>query len=180
MDAQNLYPAAYVQFLIEFHATRDYFECHELLEEYWKDHPGDRYAEQWVGLIQLAVGAYHHRRNNTAGAVKMFRQSLTRLSADGQKLQELGLDSGRLLPLIAERMAAAEEQRPFADPDMPFADDSLVRRCQVECQSSGLVWGAPSSTDEALTNRHTLRDRSEVIAARQASAETKRQQRAQP
>lgn len=34
-----VYPEAYVAFLHEFHTTRDYFECHEILEEYWKEDP---------------------------------------------------------------------------------------------------------------------------------------------
>ncbi len=50
-----VYPEAYVAFLHEFHTTRDYFECHEILEEYWKEDPPEQRKEYWVGLIQLAV-----------------------------------------------------------------------------------------------------------------------------
>lgn len=31
-----MYPEAYIEYLAEFHGSRDYFECHELLEEHWK------------------------------------------------------------------------------------------------------------------------------------------------
>ena len=48
MEIVGEYPEAFISYLIEFHATRDYFECHELLEEYWKAHPGDPLA----GLVQ--------------------------------------------------------------------------------------------------------------------------------
>ncbi|MEH7501602.1 DUF309 domain-containing protein, partial [Neobacillus drentensis] len=29
-----MYPTEYIQFLAHFHGDRDYFECHELLEDY--------------------------------------------------------------------------------------------------------------------------------------------------
>ncbi len=62
-----MYPKAYIDYLVEFHATRDYFECHEILEEYWKEDPPKKRKRYWVGFIQLAVALYHHRRQNTAG-----------------------------------------------------------------------------------------------------------------
>lgn len=179
MGDKSRFPAAYVHYLVEFHATRDYFECHEILEEYWKEHLGDRYAELWVGLIQLAVGSYHHRRNNIAGAGKMFRQCLAKLSSAQEGLQDLGLNGGHLIGLITERITAIERQERFVDFELPLADAALIALCQEECRTNGLEWGAPSSSDEALTNRHTLRDRSDVIAARRASAEAKIRQRKQ-
>ena len=33
------YPEAYTDYLCYFHGARDYFECHEVMEEYWKEHP---------------------------------------------------------------------------------------------------------------------------------------------
>ncbi|WP_260405419.1 DUF309 domain-containing protein, partial [Paenibacillus sp. 598K] len=69
VSAIRIYPDDYIQYLIEFHVTRDYFECHELLEEYWKEQPGDDpFYDTWVGLIQIAVSQYHHRRSNHRGA----------------------------------------------------------------------------------------------------------------
>ena len=32
-----VYPEAYIEYLMYFHGNRDYFECHEVLEEYWKE-----------------------------------------------------------------------------------------------------------------------------------------------
>ncbi|MCD2486520.1 DUF309 domain-containing protein, partial [Staphylococcus aureus] len=50
-----MYPKAYIDYLVEFHATRDYFECHEILEEYWKEDPPKKRKRYWVGFIELAV-----------------------------------------------------------------------------------------------------------------------------
>ncbi|MBM7563399.1 DUF309 domain-containing protein [Paenibacillus sacheonensis] len=162
------YPDDYESYLYEFHATRDYFECHELLEDYWKANPGDGYGHAWVGLIQLAVGSYHHRRDNLHGASKMYRQAFRRLEA-GQ-LNELGIDGQELLSRIDRRIAAAENGETFADLMIPIVDEALLERLRASAEANGIAWGAPSSADQALVHRHMLRDRSDVIAARAAAA----------
>ncbi len=77
-----MYPKAYVAFLHEFHTTRDYFECHEILEEFWKEDPPDQRKKYWVGLIQLAVALYHQRRGNGKGAKRLISNSLHILDSD--------------------------------------------------------------------------------------------------
>lgn len=58
----------------------DYFECHEVLEELWKQQTGeDRQFTQ--GLIQIAVAIHHLKRNNEKGALKLFDRGLARLKA---------------------------------------------------------------------------------------------------
>lgn len=49
-----MYPEAYVAFLHEFHTTRDYFECHEILEEYWKEDPPEQAAKN-IGLASFSL-----------------------------------------------------------------------------------------------------------------------------
>ncbi|SFI31704.1 hypothetical protein SAMN02799624_00312 [Paenibacillus sp. UNC496MF] len=172
------YPDDYEAYLYEFHATRDYFECHELLEAYWKAHPGDGFGETWVGLIQLAVGAYHYRRGNLRGAAKMFAQARRRLAKE--RLDRLGLDGGALVGMIDERLAALGRGVTFADPALPIADARLLARLRERAASAGLGWALPSGTEPALVHRHALRDRSDVVAARAAAAEAKRARGAEP
>jgi len=170
------YPAAYVRFLVEFHVTRDYFECHELLEEHWKEQQADPFAQLWVGLIQIAVGSYHHRRGNFTGALKMFRQSHKRLSAGN--LNPIGLQQGQLIAAIEERINTVVASGPFTDLNLPISDPELLALCQAQSAGhSPLAWGMPSSLDSALVDRHTLRDRSDVILARKLAAEAKQQGR---
>ncbi|MBB3110397.1 hypothetical protein FHS18_002464 [Paenibacillus phyllosphaerae] len=165
------YPEAYRLYLVEFHATRDYFECHELLEEYWKSQPDDPFAQQWVGLIQVAVGSYHHRRGNHSGAVKMFRQARMRLTIE--QLETLGLDGIATQAALDERIQAVEQELPFTDLNLPIKDVQLLWACKAKAAEEGYPWGLPSRADQALTERHRLRDRSDVIAARQAAVEAK-------
>ncbi|MHA7963411.1 DUF309 domain-containing protein [Paenibacillus sp. CAU 1782] len=167
------YPDAYCSYLIEFHATRDYFECHELLEEHWKNHPQDGYSAMWVGLIGVAVGQYHERRGNLRGAAKSYSHAMGRLRE--ANLELLGLDTIKLIRQLEERSAAAEHALPYADMMLPLADRNLLERCVKTCVELGLEWGAPSPMgDEGLIHRHKLRDRSEVIAAREEALKQNR------
>jgi uncharacterized protein len=172
------YPLSYISYLSEFHATRDYFECHELLEAYWKAHQGEPLTNTWHGLIQVAVGAYHHRRGNTAGAVKMWSSALLRLTSD--KLGQLGLDGDVLLRELAERRDALVQDSscPYIDMELPIRDQLLRGACLAHCAERGWRWGTPSmEIDEAVIQRHLTRDRSEVIAARQQAVLNKQKER---
>lgn len=170
------YPEAYERYLYEFHATRDYFECHELLEEHWKANPDDGFGEIWVGLIQLAVGSYHYRRGNTRGATLMLRQARLRLEPD--HLRKLGIDAEKMLREVDELSGQLERGEVFADVNIPIADVRLAERLGHVAAANGLEWGTPSRGDDELVNRHTRRDRSDIIAARAAAAEAKRGKRA--
>lgn len=174
----NTYPNAYISYLVEFHASRDYFECHELLEEYWKEHPGDLYADTWVGLIQLAVGLYHERRGNLRGALKMLVQAELRLSAS--PLEKLGLDKDSLLQQLISKIASLREEdgMAYADFNLRIIDDEVYALCMQACEARELIWGSPSPLDdESIIHRHTRRDRSDVIAARLEAYTLKKRER---
>lgn len=171
----GVYPKAYVEYLVHFHADRDWFECHEILEEYWKEHPQDPKSKTWVGLIQVAVAMYHHRRGNRRGAVKMLSASL--LNVDDGHLQTLGIDASSFRCEAGQRLEllSSDEPIPFADMDLPLADGGLLELCSVACAERGLVWGLPSDlSNRYLIHKHTLRDRSDVIEARRREAERRR------
>ncbi|NHN30792.1 DUF309 domain-containing protein [Paenibacillus agricola] len=168
------YPKAYMDYLIYFHAERDFFECHEVLEEYWKEHPGDPLGSAYVGLIQVAVSFYHQRRHNLAGALKMLR-SATHLLKDEDMLK-LGIDGAafrKLLLLCLERLESPAEFQ-YVDMDIPLADAGLQALCVEHCRVKQLVWqGASNFSDTHLINKHTLRDRSAVIKERERSLQMK-------
>jgi predicted metal-dependent hydrolase len=177
------------------------------LEEYWKQHPDAANADTLVGLIQIAVGLYHERRGNMAGAGKMLRSSLLRLQL--RELRELGLDGELLAERVRERLqrlerssavaadgasdgAAAGEAADevanvagdrvmgFVDLDLPFADSELEAACREACEARGWSWKGPSALhDPNLIHRHTRRDRSDVVRARAESARRREEMRRQ-
>lgn len=173
------YPDAYIQYLVHFHGDRDWFECHEILEEYWKSQPQDDRSKAWVGLIQIAVGLYHQRRGNRAGALKMLESAQRNL--DLHVMAGLGLDAQLTMTGIQERckeIELSDSALPFTDLNLPIADRALLNHCLERCERMGLQWEAPSRLEERqLIHKHTLRDRTEVIETRRAEAERRRMQR---
>lgn len=172
------YPKPYIEYLIQFHATRDYFECHELLEEYWKERVQDETSELWVACIQIAVAQYHERRGKRRGAQLMYQSALGKLAKHDSG--KIGLEHEQLLTLLQARVEACMLYDEYADLSLPIADQSLLAYCEEQAAARHLVWLRSSDdVSEDIIYRHTRRDRSEVIAARAAALALKQQQAAQ-
>lgn len=85
------YDPLYIQHLHYFNRERDYFECHEVLEELWLR---EGRSLLYQGLLQVAVGLYHHRNGNLSGALKLFNGALQKLAP--YPPDSLGIDLGKL------------------------------------------------------------------------------------
>ena len=174
MDRICPYPDPYLQYLAVYHGVRDFFECHEIMEDYWKAQADTRHEASWLTLIRIAVASYHARRGNLSGARKMMAKALQELNP--ALMDELGL-SGKAL---AARMQEAldrwtnEPEAEYIDIDLPIADPLLMQEAVRVCTESGWTWGMPSDqADYDVVNRHLTRDRSDVIEARQKAVERK-------
>jgi predicted metal-dependent hydrolase len=172
-----LYPKAYLDYLYHFHCDRDYFECHEVLEEYWKEKNAAEREIHWVGLIQIAVGLYHQRRGNYKGALRMLQNAHSIIGKESAEINALGLDSRKLVILLGERIDCVRREEPYSSLNLPIADPEL----QISCESMAKKWrkasGAASELlDGSLVNRHTLRDRTEVIAERRRQLNLRKRQ----
>ena len=162
-----MYPSAYIDYLIHFHGDRDYFECHEELEEHWKkDERGERKA-YWVGLIQLAVALYHHRRDNFNGAYRMLSSAINIIKNENEAITDLGLTFDELLTIMTNRLLQIEKKEKFTDINLPIRDKDLLNKCLSVSRELGLSWGDESNQDSAIIHKHKLRDRSEVISERE-------------
>ncbi|MCL7745821.1 DUF309 domain-containing protein [Halalkalibacter alkaliphilus] len=162
-----MYPSAYLDYLIYFHVERDYFECHEVLEEYWKEHDPKNRTSHWVGLIQIAVGLYHHRRGNLNGASRMYDKAIKILAKNKAPLTELGLDGTELVRrLVHQKDLATSSNGTFADFDLPFEKDDVLISCQKRCQKLGINWNLQKKITDDIIHKHTQRDRSGVISER--------------
>ncbi|UZJ80776.1 DUF309 domain-containing protein [Fictibacillus sp. KU28468] len=162
-----MYPEAYIEYLAYFHGSRDFFECHEVLEEHWKSEGQQNGV--WVGLIQVAVSLYHQRRGNDIGALRMMKSAIGKLSAHKKDLTRLGLDGTALLERLMIRLDEIECRKPFTDLNLPVADEALMDQCCRCIEKQGSVWGNESDmADERIVHKHKLRDRSDVILEREA------------
>jgi predicted metal-dependent hydrolase len=162
-----LYPDEYIQYLVHFHGDRDYFECHEILEEFWKNQDRGNKESVWVGLIQLAVSCYHHRRGNYSGAKKTLEKAVKIFIKEKQCLSSLGLNKMELFSIVEERFIVIENNRPYTSFNLPINDPHLAQQCQTRCLKLGFTWCTHSNLNNSdLVNRHKLRDRSNIIQAR--------------
>lgn len=164
---ERMYPNEYIEFLVHFHGDRDYFECHEILEEYWKKTDPTNKNSIWVGLILLAVANYHHRRENYRGAKRTLEKSIIILQENETDLQKIGLDSILLLKLLNVKLIDITQEEKYSSYSLPITDQSLLKICDKLCIQKNYTWGKESELqNKALIHRHALRDRSEVIHER--------------
>jgi uncharacterized protein len=170
-----LYPREYIQFLVHFHGDRDYFECHEILEEYWKSiDPGNK-ESIWVGLIQLAVSCYHHRRQNFKGAKKTLEKAVKIFSNEKDTLLKLGLNGEKLKQKLMERLLVIVKEETYQSFNLPIIDPLLLRNCLELANTKDLNWGNESDLrNNCIIHKHKLRDRTYVIEERNQALHAKK------
>ncbi|MDB5054963.1 MAG: hypothetical protein JWM44_3013 [Bacilli bacterium] len=162
------YPEAYIEYLVYFHTVRDFFECHEVLEAYWKSIPESSLRQAWHGLIQTAVALYHQRRGNIAGARKMMESAVRLLTDD--HLDELGIDALRFKAQLKNRLKQLQDTPNirYEDLNIPLVDLELLQLCKDHPLAVHAEWYAISNMNNPqIIHKHTQRDRSEVVAERQ-------------
>lgn len=121
---EHPYDERFIHFVVLFNVDRDYFECHEVMEELWLEE-GRNLLYQ--GLLQAAVGLHHWRNDNFSGAVKLFNQAEQKLVqyADvemGLDLQQLRADVASSLKVLTSEAGARPAFTPF---EVVVADDQL-------------------------------------------------------
>jgi predicted metal-dependent hydrolase len=108
---------------------REFFQCHEVLEQAWAPEHGPRRLFLQA-LIHLAVGFYHFERANPVGASRQLRKGLQKLAAYLPVCE--GLDTARLHQESREALERIEAGAPLsAYPQIhtasPASHDTLVR-----------------------------------------------------
>jgi predicted metal-dependent hydrolase len=165
------YPEPYIQYLAEYFGSRDFFECHEVMEEYWKAQQNSRYTGCWLVFIRISVACYHARRGNWVGARKMINRAVEEV--DPALMSELGMDGLELAQILANTKTDwnLSDSPSYQDLVLPIQDERLLKSCQQYCSDREWSWGKPlAETDDDLVHKHLRRDRSEVVETRRLSA----------
>lgn len=121
------YDPLYVQYLAYFNRERDYFECHEVMEELWLE---EGRSPLYQGLLQVAVGLYHARNDNISGAVKLLNQALDKLPHYPD--HKLGIDLDEVVRQCRvyveqlERSSGSGEPFSYYDLDIAITDPALA------------------------------------------------------
>ncbi|WP_077618658.1 DUF309 domain-containing protein [Bacillus sinesaloumensis] len=172
-----MYPQAFIDYLLHFHCDRDYFECHEVLEEHWKKKPIPERSIFWVGLIQIAVSLYHHRRGNLPGALRMMKSAWSICKDQKDELARLGFQVDKLVVLLDKKVHDIKRGEPYESINLPL-ENNLLTTCSNLASQSGLSWGVASDlSNKQLVHKHKLRDRSDIIAEREEQIRHKRKLR---
>lgn len=167
-----MYPDAYIDFLYEFHVTRDYFECHEILEEYWKKDPPKKRKIYWVGFIQMAVAFYHYRRKNLIGAQKLMNKTIAVFEIEKNAVSALGIDCEELLKQLRAVQKNIEAEIPYESISLPFSDPQIAGLYLSRGDSGG-----KAAVTSYLIDKHFLRDRTDVINERRLQLEKRKKSR---
>ena len=98
-------PGQLLQGIREFNG-REWFECHETVEELWIGEEGE-VRDFYQGLIQIAVALHHWRNGNFGGAVSLLKGGagyLGHVSGECQWVDIAGLiaDADRLRAALEE------------------------------------------------------------------------------
>ncbi|WP_150266726.1 DUF309 domain-containing protein [Paenibacillus tepidiphilus] len=124
------YEPLYLAYLVYFNRDRDYFECHEVLEELWLAKERD---PLYKALLQVAVGLYHFRNGNVRGGTLMLGGAHRVLR--GYPDRTLGIDLGRLVQETGDYARRLERyaEEPFAyyDLTIDIVDPELARKVEA-------------------------------------------------
>ena len=163
------FPNEFIGYLIEYHGRRDYFECHELLEEYWKKEDPRNMKSHWVGFILIAVSAYHHRRGNFAGAEKTAQKALIIFETTAAStISSLGIDYEKLIQIIKQNIQLIHNKETYRSINLPIQNEDLRQACLAMCKQHNLEWCQEKAViSPDIIHRHLVRDRSEVIRERE-------------
>ena len=91
------------------------------------------------------------------------------------ELTKLGLDTGKLQAMLVEVTQDIHDNKPYHSINLPLTQDDLISKVEALCLSHGFTWCAPSDLSIAeIVHRHSMRDRSDVIAERNEALRKKR------
>lgn len=157
-----LFHPLFVDYCSYFNGNEDYFECHEVLEEYWKEiAPGEK-QHPLVGYVQLATGLYHWRRGNFAGANRILQKAMVIFQkSDDSPFYEY-IHKQDLLEHMQNSLLRIQHSQHFIAFQLPIVNDPL------QLLVSQKMTSLPSLSTQYIMNKHMLRDRSDILAAREA------------
>ncbi|MDY4023410.1 DUF309 domain-containing protein [Staphylococcus borealis] len=164
---------ALIDFYYYFHKQQHYFLCHDILEDAWKANSQFSKKDGIVSLILFSTAMYHYRRGNTKGARITFEKSLNTFN-DAYDKTVLNLSEHAFQTLIVNEIKAIDDLKPFKPAYLPI--NSTFEK-QIIDRYPDYSFTFLSTEDNYIVNYHKLRDRSDVINARQQALMYKKRMR---
>lgn len=117
-------PGQLLQGIREFN-RREWFECHETVEDLWIGAAGEA-RDFYQGVIQIAVALHHWRNGNFGGSVSLLKGGVEYLSHVADRCQWVDVAA---LIADSDRMLAALEE--LGKERMESLDPGLIPRIQT-------------------------------------------------
>ncbi|MEK4385351.1 DUF309 domain-containing protein [Solibacillus sp. FSL W7-1464] len=156
-----LFHPLFINYCAYFNGNNDYFECHEVLEEYWKEIAPKEKLHPLVGYVQLATGMYHFRRANVTGAARIMEKAVVNFELNRSSEFFEYIDVDQLLHLMRNLLRKMQDKEPFAHFPLPITNQHLQEIVQQRIKA------IPIMDSHFLFNKHMLRDRTEILEARE-------------
>lgn len=154
----------FVKFIVYFNQNQDFFECHEVLEEYWNEIPNRTKEHPLTAYILLATGLYHWRRKNHSGALRTLKkasQKMGEMPAQYPSFTE-GIDFNTLFKNVQNAIQSIERKESF----IPFAIGITSHKLKTLVKAAEPLMNLLPENSEMLIHKHKLRDRSDIIQLR--------------
>src|SRR5918992_5533085 len=123
VEAPGMLPELALKGIEEFN-RREFYECHEYLEEAWMQEPR-RVRFLYQGILQVGVGFYHQQNGNWRGATGLLRNGTQRLKEF--EPETLGIDVARL---VRESERCLQELEELGRERVREFDRSLIPRVE--------------------------------------------------
>lgn len=156
-----LFHPLFIDYCAYFNGNNDYFECHEVLEEYWKEIAPKEKLHPLVGYVQLATGMYHWRRSNVTGAARIIEKAILNFELNLNSEFFEFIDLKQLLLIMKNQHRKIQENEPFIHFQLPITDRQLQELVQQRIKT------IPLKDSHFIFNKHMLRDRTEILEARE-------------
>ena len=159
-----LHNPLFVKFIVYFNKNQDFFECHEVLEDYWKSLPNATKDHPLTGYILLSTGMYHWRRGNTIGALRTLKKAIERMTKLAKAYPEFsdGINFDELCGNVNQSIKHIETGQSFVPFPIEITSSVIVSLTTEIAPSMELL---PFGS-ESVIHKHMLRDRSEIIRER--------------
>ncbi|QJF25171.1 DUF309 domain-containing protein [Mammaliicoccus vitulinus] len=154
-----------MSFHYHFHVLRHYFECHDILEEHWKDQTRFSKNDAIVSLILFSTACYHYRRGNVKGALKTYKKSL-QIAEYNDDFDHLGIERTPYISIINSEMMRIAQGEAYRNIQLP-----LTNACYQALESSydDFEFNYNMDVSDYIKHHHLLRDRTEVIESRMSA-----------
>nr|WP_153732181.1 DUF309 domain-containing protein [Sporosarcina obsidiansis] len=158
------YHPLFLQFIVYFNDNQDYFECHEVLEEYWKMQNNFSKEHPLTGFILMATGLYHWRRGNVTGATRSLKKALLRFQQIPVQYnvykEEVNID--QIIEHVKKSLDYIQSDTCFTSFLLPISS-SLENESSKTKQSITLL----PKNSESVIHKHMQRDRSDILLQRE-------------